>query len=138
MMNERERELFEELFGKKEENEKPPTKTDGFESLVTEEEFGAILLLKKALDNYLDIHNRIIVERMEKKESLIEKGEYANIQYLMLGDCAKDAMKNINLMVGIHTLNKQTIDEMAENDKMSVEDFLHKLMVDMLMKDILG
>lgn len=138
MMNERERELFEELFGKKSEDEKPPTKTDGFESLVTDEEFGAILLLKKALDNYLDIHNRINVERMEKKESMIEKGDYANIQYLMLGDCAKDAMKNINLMVGIHTLNKQTIDEMAENDKMSVEDFLHKLMVDMLMKDILG
>lgn len=136
MMNERERELFEELFGKKE--EKPPTKTDGFESLVTEEEFEAILLLKKALDNYLDIHNRINTERMEKEVSIIEKGEYANIQYLMLGDCAKDAMKNINLMVGIHTLNKQTIDEMAENDKMSVEDFLHKLMVDMLMKDILG
>lgn len=138
MMNERERELFEELFGKKSEDEKPPTKTDGFESLVTDEEFGAILLLKKALDNYLDIHNRINVERMEKKESMIEKGDYANIQYLMLGDCAKDAMKNINLMVGIHTLNKQTIDEMAENDRMSVEDFLHKLMVDMLMKDILG
>ena len=138
MANERERELFEELFGKKSEDEKPPTKTDGFESLVTDEEFGAILLLKKALDNYLGIHNRINVERMEKKESMIEKGDYANIQYLMLGDCAKDAMKNINLMVGIHTLNKQAIDEMAENDKMSVEDFLHKLMVDLLMKDILG
>ena len=136
MMNERERELFEELFGKKE--EKPPTKTDGFESLVTEEEFEAILLLKKALDNYLDIHNRINTERMEKEVSMIEKGEYANIQYLMLSGCAKDAMKNINLMVGIHTLNKEVIDEMAENDKMSVEDFLHKMMVDLLMKDILG
>lgn len=138
MMNERGRELFEELFGKKTESEKPPTKTDGFESLVTDEEFGAILLLKKALDNYIDIHNRINVERMEKKESMIEKGEYANIQYLMLGDCVKDAMKNINLMVGIHTLNKEVIDEMAKSDRMSVEDFLHKLMVDMLMKDILG
>lgn len=136
MMNERERELFEELFGKKEEN--PPTKTDGFESLVTDEEFGAILLLKKALDNYLDIHNRINTERMEKEESLIEKGEYANIQYLMLGDCAKDAMKNINLMVGIHTLNKHTIDEMARKDEMTVEQFLHKLTVDLFMKDILG
>ena len=138
MMNERERELFEELFGKKPENEKPPTKTDGFESLVTEEEFGAILLLKKALDNYLDIHNRINVERMEKKESMIEKGEYANIQYLMLGDCAKDAMKNINLMVGIHTLNKEAIDKMAKHEEMSIENLLHKMMVDMLMKDILG
>lgn len=136
MTNERERELFEELFGKKE--EKPPTKTDGFESLVTEEEFEAILLLKKALDNYLDVHNKIVAERIEKEESLIEKGEYANIQYLMLGDCAKDAMKNINLMVGIHTLNKETIDEMAKHEEMSIEDFLHKLMVDMFMKDILG
>lgn len=136
MMNERERELFEELFGKKE--EKPPTKTDGFESLVTEEEFEAILLLKKALDNYLDIHNRINVERMEKKESLIEKGEYANIQYLMLGDCVKDAMKNINLMVGIHTLNKEAIDKLAKHEEMSIENLLHKMMVDMLMKDILG
>lgn len=136
MTNERERELFEELFGKKE--EKPPTKTDGFESLVTEEEFEAILLLKKALDNYLDVHNRINVERMEKKESMIEKGDYANIQYLMLGDCAKDTMKNINLMVGIHTLNKEVIDEMAKHEEMSIENFLHKLMVDMLMKDILG
>lgn len=136
MTNERERELFEELFGKKE--EKPPTKTDGFESLVTEEEFEAILLLKKALDNYLDIHNRINTERMEKEVSMIEKGEYANIQYLMLGDCAKDAMKNINLMVGIHTLNKEVIDEMAKHEEMSLEDFLHKMMVDMLMKDILG
>ena len=136
MMNERERELFEELFGKKE--EKPPTKTDGFESLVTEEEFEAILLLKKALDNYLDVHNKIVTERIEKEESLIEKGEYANIQYLMLGYCAKDAMKNINLMVGIHTLNKEAIDEMAKHEEMSIENFLHKMMVDMIMKDILG
>ena len=136
MMNERERELFEELFGKKE--EKPPTKTDGFESLVTEEEFEAILLLKKALDNYLDVHNKIVAERIEKEESLIEKGEYANIQYLMLGDCAKDAMKNINLMVGIHTLNKQTIDEMAKHEEMSIENLLKKLVVDTFMRDILG
>ena len=136
MMNERERELFEELFGKKE--EKPPTKTDGFESLVTEEEFEAILLLKKALDNYLDVHNKINYERIEKEESLIEKGEYANIQYLMLGDCAKDAMKNINLMVGIHTLNKEAIDKMAKHEEISIENLLHKMMVDMLMQDILG
>ncbi len=138
MMNERERELFEELFGKKSENEKPPTKTDGFESLVTEEEFEAILLLKKALDNYLDVHNKINYERIEKEESLIEKGEYANIQYLMLGDCVKDAMKNINLMVGIHTLNKEAIDKLAKHEEMSIENLLHKMMVDMLMKDILG
>ena len=138
MTNERERELFEELFGKKPENEKPPTKTEGFESLVTDEEFGAILLLKKALDNYLDVHNKINYERIEKEESLIEKGEYANIQYLMLGDCAKDAMKNINLMVGIHTLNKEVIDKMAKHEEMSLKDFLHKMMVDTLMKDILG
>ena len=137
MINERElRELFEELFGKKE--EKPPTKTDGFESLVTEEEFEAILLLKKALDNYLDIHNKIIIERLEKGEPLIEKGEYANIQYLMLGDCVRDAIKNINLMVGIHTLNKEVIDKMAKHEEMSLKDFLHKMMVDTLMKDILG
>ena len=137
MMNERERELFEELFGKKEENEKPPTKTDGFESLVTEEEYEAILLLKKALDNYLDIHNKIVAERIKKEESLIEKGEYANIQYLMLGDCARDAMKNINLMVGIHTLNKEVIDEMAKYGEVSIKNLLHKMMVDTLMKDIL-
>ena len=137
MMNEREKELFEELFGKKEENEKPPTKTDGFESLVTEEEFEAILLLKKALDNYLDVHNKIVVERIKKEESLIEKGEYANIQYLMLGDCARDAMKNINLMVGIHTLNKEVIDEMAKYGEVSIKNLLHKMMVDTLMKDIL-
>ena len=136
MMNERERELFEELFGKKE--EKPPTKTDGFESLVTEEEYEAILLLKKALDNYLDVHNKIVAERIKKEESLIEKGEYANIQYLMLGDCARDAMKNINLMVGIHTLNKEVIDEMAKYGEVSIKNLLHKMMVDTLMKDILG
>ena len=135
MMNERERELFEELFGKKE--EKPPTKTDGFESLVTEKEYEAILLLKKALDNYLDVHNKIVAERIEKEESLIEKGEYANIQYLMLGDCARDAMKNINLMVGIHTLNKEVIDEMAKYGEVSIKNLLHKMMVDTLMKDIL-
>ena len=138
MTNERERELFEELFGKKPENEKPPTKTEGFESLVTDEEFGAILLLKKALDNYLDVHNKINYERTEKEESLIEKGEYAHIQYLMLSNCAKDAMENINLMVGIHTLNKEAIDKMAKHEEMSIENLLHKMMVDMLMKDILG
>ena len=136
MMNERERELFEELFGKKE--EKPPTKTDGFESSVTKEEYEAILLLKKALDNYLDVHNKIVAERIEKEESLIEKGEYANIQYLMLGDCARDAMKNINLMVGIHTLNKEVIDKMAKYGEVSIKNLLHKMMVDTLMKDILG
>ena len=56
----------------------------------------------------------------------------------MLGDCAKDAMKNINLMVGIHTLNKEAIDKLAKHEEMSIENLLHKMMVDMLMKDILG
>lgn len=138
MTNERERELFEELFGKKPENEKPPTKTDGFESLVTDEEFGAILLLKKALDNYIDIHNKIVIKRDENGESVLSKGCYANIQYLMLSECVKDALTNINLMVGIHTLNKKTIDEMARKDEMTAEQFLHKLIVDLFMKDILG
>ena len=137
MMNERERELFEELFGKKE-AEKPPTKTDGFESLVTEEEFEAILLLKKALDNYIDIHNKIVTKRDENGESVLSKGCYANIQYLMLSKCVRNAMKNINLMVGIHTLNKEAIDKMAKHEEMSIENLLHKMMVDMLMKDILG
>lgn len=50
----------------------------------------------------------------------------------------KNCMKNINLMVGIHTLNKEAIDKLAKHEEMSIENLLHKMMVDMLMKDILG
>lgn len=117
-------------------HEEPPTETKGFESLVSAEEYEAIKELKKALDNYIDVHNKNVLSSLRKVGSLTP---YARIQYTILSDNINDAMKSIAVMHGIHTFDKESIDDLIkEGDFNSVEEFERKLSMMLVVKKMKG
>ena len=117
-------------------HEEPPTETKGFESLVSAEEYEAIKELKKALDNYIDVHNKNVMSSIRKIGSFTP---YARIQYSILSDVTDDAMASLNIMYGIHTLDKESIDDLIkEGDFNSVEEFERKLSMMLAVKKMKG
>lgn len=107
------REFIEELLNVingEPSTEEPPKETKGFESLVSEEEFNAILDLKKAMDNYIDVHNKCMMENLLSDEQTA----YQKIQVMLLGDRVKEAQTAILMMCGIHSCDKDFIDSLAE------------------------
>ena len=117
-------------------HEEPPTETKGFESLVSAEEYEAIKELKKALDNYIDVHNNNVMSSARKIGNLTP---YARIQYSILSDVVEDAMTSLNIMYGIHTIDKEYINDiMKETGCNSVEEFERKISMNILFKKIKG
>lgn len=113
----------------------PPTETKGFESLVTPEEYEAIKGVKEALDNYIEVHNKCAV-RMISKGKL---SPYAMLQYSFLSDTVNEAMDAVGMMYAIHTLDKETLDEMAkESNCDTIEEFERKTSMMLLMKKLRG
>ena len=88
-------------------HEEPPTETKGFESLVSAEEYEAIKELKKALDKYIDVHNKNVMSSIRKIGSFTP---YARIQYSILSDVINEVIKSVAIMQGIHIFNKEFID----------------------------
>lgn len=91
---------------------------EGFESLVTDEEIEAIVKIKEAFDNYIEVHNRKTLENADKVMKLTP---YARIQYLVLSDFTREAMKSISGMYHIREMDKKAIDEAFEDS--GVESF---------------
>ena len=61
--------IMEEMLNHKEDKKEckaPPTKTEGFDSLVSEEEFEAIANLAEAMSNYIDVHNKCNLDNFKK------------------------------------------------------------------------
>ena len=104
-------EMLKDIIGGEPVVEEPPRETEGFESLVSEEEFEAILKIKEAMDNFLEVHNKCAMEHIE---DLNERSPYQRIQIMMLGDRVAEAQREILMMCGIHSCNKQFIDDLAE------------------------
>ena len=98
--------------------DEPPTKPEGYESMITEAEFEAIKNLKDAMENYLSVHNKNVTESIE---TIMEADEYAHIQLILLGDVVDEAMKAIGMMYGIHTVDKEFIETLAENGGYTIE-----------------
>ena len=133
-------ELLDMIFGgeipHKEEtpHEEPPTETKGFESLVSAEEYEAIKELKKALDKYIDVHNKNVMSSIRKIGSFTP---YARIQYSILSDVINDAMKSVAIMHGIHACDKESIDDMMKEDNCnSIEEFERKISLMLAVKKI--
>lgn len=117
-------------------HEEPPTETKGFESLVSAEEYEAIKELKKALDNYIDVHNKNVASSIRNIGSLTP---YARIQYTILSDVINDTMANLNILYGIHVFDKESIDEMVKEAGCdSVEELERKLSMMLLVKKMKG
>ena len=115
-------------------HEEPPTETKGFESLVSAEEYEAIKELKKALDKYIDVHNKNVMSSIRKIGSFTP---YARIQYSILSDVINEVIKSVAIMQGIHVFNKEFIDDMVkENNCNSIEEFERKISLMLAVKKI--
>lgn len=123
-MSSRHEEVMEALDvifnGGKKERLEPPTQTEGFESLICEEEFKAIVALKESLENFIKVHNKCAVEYIEKFE---KASPYARVQLMMLGDITNDAQRDIGAMYYIHEMNKERLESMLEDFGGSIESF---------------
>ena len=117
-------------------HEEPPTETKGFESLVSAEEYEAIKELNKAMDKFIEVHNNNVMSSARKIGNLTP---YARIQYSILSDVVEDAMTSLNIMYGIHTFDKESInDMMKETGCDSVEELERKISMKILFKKIKG
>lgn len=117
-------------------HEEPPTETKGFESLVSAEEYEAIKELHKAMDKFIEVHNNNVMSSARKIGKLTP---YARIQYSILSDVVEDAMTSLNIMYGIHTFDKESINDiMKETGCDSVEEFERKISMNILFKKIKG
>ena len=117
-------------------HEEPPTETKDFESLVSAEEYEAIKELHKAMDKFIEVHNNNVMSSVRKIGKLTP---YARIQYSILSDVVEDAMTSLNIMYGIHTFDKESINDiMKETGCNSVEDLERKISMKILFKKIKG
>ena len=117
-------------------HEEPPTETKGFESLVSAEEYEAIKELNKAMDKFIEVHNNNVMSSARKIGNLTP---YARIQYSILSDVVEDAMTSLNIMYGIHTFDKEYINDiMKETGCNSVEELERKISMKILFKKIKG
>ena len=117
-------------------HEEPPTETKDFESLVSAEEYEAIKELHKAMDKFIEVHNNNVMSSVRNIGKLTP---YARIQYSILSDVVEDAMTSLNIMYGIHTFDKESInDMMKETGCNSVEEFERKISMKILFKKIKG
>ena len=111
-------------------HEEPPTETKGFESLVSAEEYEAIKELNKAMDKFIEVHNNNVMSSVRKIGNLTP---YARIQYSILSDVVENAMTSLNIMYGIHTFDKESInDMMKETGCDSVEELERKISMKIL------
>lgn len=114
----------------------PPTETKGFESLISKEEYEAIKGVKEALDKYIEVHNKNAVSMIDRMDKITP---YGMIQYSILSDVVNEAMSAVSMMYGIHTLDKECLDEMAKDSGCdNIKDFEHKTLMMLLMKKMKG
>lgn len=117
-MSNRIEEIIEKAMGEKQKYDEPPRETEGFESMITEEEFEAIVKVKEAMENYIEVHNKNVVGNID---TLIGSCDYAHIQLMLLGDAVDEAMKAVGLMYSVHNCNKELIDDLAEINGFTVK-----------------
>ena len=106
---------------------KMPTETKGYESLVSTEEYEAIKGVKEAFDRFIDIHNKNAIKVVLENKN--DDNVYGHIQYTMLSDTVSEAQKYISMMNGIHTLDKDTLDDMCQKSECEdIEEYRAKIM----------
>ena len=117
-------------------HEEPPKETKDFETLVSAEEYEAIKELHKAMDKFIEVHNNNVMSSVRKIGKLTP---YARIQYSILSDVVENAMTSLNIMYGIHTFDKESInDMMKETGCNSVEELERKISMKILFNKIKG
>ena len=110
---------------------KVPETPDGFESLITKEEFEAIKKLVDSFSDYIDIHNRNVIRGAD---SVLTASPYARIQYAILSGLIDDAMEIMDMLIHIHTINKDFLDDMSKDFGGKVELFEKVVLASMIAK----
>ena len=126
--------LEREATEPKEEAKTPPTKTNGFDSLVSEEEYKAIVGIKEAVEHFIDVHNKCVLSN--PKHYATESSIYARIQYAMLSDIVDDVQDSVSGLYNIHHFNKEAIDEMKDELGITLEELEKKVMMRKLMEKL--
>lgn len=104
--------------------------TKGFQSLVTEEEYEALTHLAHAFDYYVGVHNKCSLNHLNKVQS-----SYQRLQYAMFSDLGKDLARSLVSMLGIHTFDKEHIDDWASEENLSVEELTRKVLYTLILRD---
>lgn len=123
--------FLDEVIDQKEKNkekapQEPPTKTKGFDSLVSEEEFEAVKGICEATKKFIDIHNKNAL-----KVNVMDTTPYQRLQYMFFSIVLDDMQDKLSSMLGIHTLDKELLDEYAKDEKLTIEEFEEKTATEM-------
>lgn len=104
---------------------------------MTEEEYEAVLKLKEAMDNFIDVHNKCVVKNVS---TITNSSAYSKVQYHFFNDEVENAMSAISKMVTIHTCDKEAIDTAIEETDCvkTVEELEHHIMFSSLLDKIFG
>ena len=133
------KELVEELDKNKEPKEEKREilrKPEGYESLISDEEFEAIEKIVDAVDNYIKVHN---ANTLSDPVKVFKATPYARIQYSALSDFVREMMDKVHAMYDIHSMSKALIDEsMTECGETDIEKFEAGLIHGMFMKKMLN
>lgn len=125
-----------DLNPKKEEEKTKPRRPEGYDSLISDEEFEAIEKVVQAFDNYIEVHNKCVVANADR---IMQVTPYARIQYTSLADLTNDAIRSIGMMYDIHNMDKKTIDEsMKDVGASSVKELEMSLLRSIMMKKMFG
>lgn len=108
-----------------------PETPDGFETLVSKEEFEAIKKLADSFADYIDIHNKSVIRGAD---NVLTASPYARIQYSILSGLVDDVIELIDMMVHIHTLDKKFIDDQSKDYGGRVEVFEKVVLASMIAK----
>lgn len=128
-LNPKKKETFREEF------DKIPRRPEGYESLISDEEFKAIENIAKAVEDFIAVHNKNTVENVDK---VMKATPYARIQYTALSDMVRDLIESVGAVYNIHRMDKKTIDEsMYECGERDIEKFERGLARATLMKQML-
>ena len=129
--------MLKEMLGE-EPKEKKMTevqrKPEGYETLIPDEEFEALINIGKAITDYVKLHNRLAVTSTASKMS--QATPYARIQLLMLNDFVEELQKAYcAVIMCAGGLNKEDIDKLAGGN---VEAFERNLVRNKVLERLLN
>lgn len=123
-------EILKAMFG--EENvqkvlveHKPPTQPEGYESLITPEEYEALVHVFNAMDSFHKTRNNILDHR--KQEEWNNASPHAKLQYLYFSDMVDEVSDKLCSLYTIHLIDKEQIEGSIKDDNMTLEEAVEKV-----------
>lgn len=119
---------------KEAEKHEHPTSPEGYESLIPDDLVKKMQEIEKLVDDTK-------VDMIKFSASLLNskgRNSYAHLQAVMFLEAHKDLISASYRLAGIHELDKPMIDELAEEDNISPEQFIHNTIHEMAVASVLN